>query len=224
VYVGAAATVGAAYDAAKESVRCTTPPLPLTASANLTVTLNGQQYAAVALAYAVVGNLDSDEGVWRFAPYNARHVEGCNLSNTNLTEVREIAPSCVRNGVQGMRVRPAVGPTDGSTAVLTLALPLPLSLALALALALALSLSLTLIRQHDGAVHRGQLCWRRRLPLPLLSRRRRRGQRRFLARGPRTAECCHRAAHISAPPQHGRWHAARAMAERRRTGRSRAPG
>ena len=118
VYVAAAATVGAAFDAAKDSVRCTTPLLLRTGSANLTVTLNGQQYTATSLAYAVVGNLDNDEGVWRFAPYRARHVEGCNLSYTNFTEAREIAPSCVKDGVQGMRVRPAVGPTDGNTAAL----------------------------------------------------------------------------------------------------------
>ena len=98
VYLAAAATVGAAFDATKAGVRCTTPPLPRTTSANVTVSLNGQQYATTPLAYAVVGDMDDDEGVWRFTPYGARHVHGCNMSyaGRNFSELREAFPRCAK--------------------------------------------------------------------------------------------------------------------------------
>ena len=112
--VAAAATVGAAFDAAVGSVRCTTPTLLLTSSANVTVTLNGQQYAAAKLVYAVVGDFTDAEGVWRFGPFGAGHVENCSFTYGNFTEAE---PKCARRGVLGMRVRPTVGPTDGNTTV-----------------------------------------------------------------------------------------------------------
>ena len=52
-YLAAAATVGAAFDATKAGVRCTTPPLPRTSSANVTVSLNGQQYTEQDVRFSI---------------------------------------------------------------------------------------------------------------------------------------------------------------------------
>ena len=130
------ATVAASYDAAASSgtngggggggVRCTTPLMPATTWANVSLTLNGQQFtdASMHLPFAVVGNRlgGSSDDYWTLGRFYARHVDAC--AATGVAADAVVAEdrvrgngTCTSPGVEGIRVRPALGPSAGGTVV-----------------------------------------------------------------------------------------------------------